>query len=343
LTLPPGWTDERWHRHLDEYQQARRVERERSLEAFENAEHATSAARLRQQRGHALTPAPQKELPMTQVVDVDELLARLTASTRGNARRRLPGLARAAEHMIGDLGDSATAATPHGLVPLDTTVPPGVVDALEASVQTRVASFLGRLGLLSTGQVSGWPSLPLMTTPAVGAQAGQKLEAPSNAFTVARDPNAATIDASAMLNVSLQLEVVAAGIVDALLRIAVVAEAEAQVVAHIETQATAAADLATAFAHFDGSALYAPTLVVVPPSKLLGLAANVTALAAAGVSVVVVSSATKVSVLDPNAVIGMLADEQLTAVEPSLVGRTVASMLFGSVSVNMAGCAVATA
>ena len=76
-----------------------------------------------------------------------------------------------------------------------------------------------------------------------------------------------------------------------------------------------------------------------PPGGLVGLAASVPAFVAAGVTVAVVTSATTVTVLDPMAVIGLLGDSQLSAVEPALVGKQVASAIFGSVSVNPAGAA----
>ena len=104
-----------------------------------------------------------------------------------------------------------------------------------------------------------------------------------------------------------------------------------------------AIDLTGALATFDGEALFAPGLVIAPPSKLLSLDGSVPALTAAGVAAVVVTSATKVSVLDPNAVTGVLADANLTHVEPAAVGRQVASMIFGSVSANPAGIATVTA
>ena len=76
-------------------------------------------------------------------------------------------------------------------------------------------------------------------------------------------------------------------------RLAVLADAEAQVLAAIEARATPAADLAAAFAAFDGAALYTPTLLVTPPSALLDLGADVQALAAGGVTVAVVPSASQ--------------------------------------------------
>ena len=98
-------------------------------------------------------------------IDVDRLLARLTAGTRGTAAGRVLGLARAAEHLVADIGDSATAATPHDLAAVGSTIPSGLTEALEATVRARVERFLGQLRLVSVGQISGWPSLPPLTGP----------------------------------------------------------------------------------------------------------------------------------------------------------------------------------
>ena len=46
------------------------------------------------------------------------------------------------------------------------------------------------------------------------------------------------------------------------------------------------------------------------------------------------------SVVDANAVMGMVTDEDLVSDEPAFVGRSVASMVFGAVSANRAGVAV---
>ena len=64
-------------------------------------------------------------------------------------------------------------------------------------------------------------------------------EAYSAAFTVSADTAATLVDSSLTLNVSLQLEGMAAGVVEAFMRLAVVVEAEHQLVAALEDAATA--------------------------------------------------------------------------------------------------------
>ena len=74
----------------------------------------------------------------------------------------------------------------------------------------------------------------------------------------------------------------------------------------------------------------------------MSLGATAAALTSAGVAVAMVPAA-QVTVLDPMAVLGLLLDTNLSRVEPAVVGRQVASSLFGSVSVNPAGAASVTA
>jgi hypothetical protein len=268
------------------------------------------------------------------VVDLDQLLERLTQRTTGSAAARIPGLARAVEHIVADI-DAASAATPHGTYPVGTTLSPAFLAALDERVAARTGVLLGRLGLIVTGSINGMPTMPIFTAlPTAGAQGGQKTEAYSSAFTVSADPTPTMIDASCYLNVSLQLDVVTAPIVDRLLRLAVVAEAESQVIAAIEAVTTTPpADLSDALATFTGP-LWSPTLLIVPPGALIGLGVDMPALTAAGIEIALVPTASTVTVLDPLGVNGLLADINLASIEPSVLGRQVASALWGQLSIS---------
>jgi len=132
----------------------------------------------------------------------------------------------------------------------------------------------------------------------------------------------------------MQLDVQTAPIVDRLLRLAVVAEAEAQVVAAIEAaSAVPPADLDAAFATFVGP-MWVPPVRIVPPGQLLGLSVSIPALTAAGITIAVVPSATTISIVDPFGVSGLLVDANLSQIEPSVLGRQVASMIWGQVSIS---------
>ena len=178
--------------------------------------------------------------------------------------------------MVTDIAPT-TAATPHGIVPLSVTAP-DVAAGIEAAVAARVSALLGRFPLLVISPTaSGWPALPLLTVPEAGPQGGEGKA--SKAFTVGHDPAPTAIDASATLNVSLRLDLLAAGVVDALLRMAVVGEAETQLVAAIEAKA---ARPTWAAAHLQRSGgLFGPTLVLAPPGLLVSLGSAVPTFAAA--------------------------------------------------------------
>jgi hypothetical protein len=89
--------------------------------------------------------------------------------------------------------------------------------------------------------------------------------------------------------------------------------------------------------------MWTPTLLILPPAQLLALGPSVPALAAAGISVAIVPSATKVTALDPAGVAGWLADSNVAAVEPSVLGRRVASSLWGQLAVQAGATTSATA
>jgi hypothetical protein len=304
--------------------------------AVDRVARATSSAR------RSADPKETLPMPTQQLVDVDKLIARLSERTNGNAAARLPGLKRSAEHIVLDV-DATNAAVPHGTYASGTSPNPSFLAALDARVAARTALVLGRLNLIITGTISGMPTLPKFESlPEAGAQGGQKKEAPSHSFTVSPDVTAPVIDASCYLNVSAQLDLLTAPIVDRLLKLAVIAEAEAQVVAVIEAATvTPPADLGAALATFTGP-LWTPTVVIVPPGDLIGLGANVLPMQAAGIAIVVVPTATTITVLDPFGVSGALTDENLSAVEPSVIGRQVASMIWGTVSISP-GAAVSVA
>jgi hypothetical protein len=282
----------------------------------------------------------RQETTMPQVVEVEALIERLSSRTTGSAAGRIPGLTRAAEHLV--LEPGTNAATPHGTYPASTVLPPDYIAGLDAKVAARTGVLLGRLGLLVGGTIAGAPMLPVFeSAPSAGPQNGQKRELYSRAFTVSPDPTPTLIDAGCYLNVSLQVGIATATIVDRLLRLAVVAEAERQVIAAIEAETTTpATDLAAAFATFTG--MWSPSLLVVPPGDLVALGPSVPALNAAGITIAVVPTASTTTVLDPLAVTGMLADAEVSAVEPALLGRQVASLLWGKVSISPGGaCSVA--
>lgn len=251
---------------------------------------------------------------------------------------------RAAEHVVAGVLSGAPAS-PAGLFPSAGVVPADLLSTIEAAIEERQARVLGLFPLLHFGPtLDGWPQLPLLTLPTVGAQGGEKLEAHSDAFDVVADPDAFVVDSVAYLNVSAQLERSLPGVVARLLHLAVMAEAEVQVVAAIEAAGSAdgATDLAGALGHFDGQALWAPGLVLTSPGQLTKLSADVLTLQAAGIGVVVSSAATKVSVVDPTAVSGAVAINDMSAPEASVLGGQVASGIYGKVSANPAGVASAT-
>ena len=83
--------------------------------------------------------------------------------------------------------------------------------------------------------------------------------------------------------------------------------------------------------------------MIVPPGELLNLAASAQVLANAGLEVVVAPSATATTVVDRLAVAGWFADIAQFADEPSALGRQVGRGIWGEVSVNPAGAAIASA
>jgi hypothetical protein len=292
-------------------------------------------------RRPALTRSREEDRHMSPTVDVDTLIERLTRSpATGTAAASFPGLVRAAEHVIADI-DAASAATPHGTIPVPTRLPADYVSRLSTE---RMDRLVARFPLIEVGDGTsiGVPLMPTFSTaPTAGPQSGQKLAAYSKAFEVSPDASPTTIDSTLYLNISLQLEGLAAGITEAFMRLAVVAEAEEQLVAALAAKATAGgADISEALGTFTG--LYSPTLLVVPPGALLDQAANVDALTAAGISIVVVPTATVPLLVDPAAVSGYLARMTLTRPDPAYLGRQHAEAIHGRVSVSSAGVATWT-
>ena len=178
--------------------------------------------------------------------------------------------------------------------------------------------------------------------PEAGRQAGEKLPAHSKAFDIGNDDNAVTINATLYLNISSIIDATPGtmGIVQAVMKSAVAAEASAQICEAITDAAGAGADIGASFATFDGGR-YSPSVVVVPPSQLFDV--NATTLAAAGISVVVDPAATATLIVDPAATVGFVRRMSAMADEPSNSGYGVAFAIFGKVSINTAGVAVVTA
>lgn len=269
------------------------------------------------------------------VVDVDELFALLGQSApTGTAARAWPMLTRAAEHIV---YDPTTSAQPAGSIVVGDTAWQGVLDTLFADRLDVVARF--PLLVERTPTAEGRPRVPVLDFPTAGPQGGEKQELPSDAFVVAEaDPF--EIDAALVLNVSAQLARQTAstpGLVESFMALAVAAEAESQVVAAIESGATAVADLAAALASFIG--VWRPRLLIAPASGVLGLGDDLRALEAIGVAVAFVPTATAFTLLDVNSVIGWLEPLRDAADEPALFGRQIARALFGAVAVSPAGAA----
>jgi len=248
-----------------------------------------------------------------------------------------PRFMRAAEHIVTDL-DPATAATPHGIVTLGTSVATPLTatwmdDALRA---TRYATLIEQ-------SEPGMPTLPKMATvPTAGPQGGEKTDVYSRMFDITNDDAAAVVDSTLHLNISKLVDISPGtmGILQAIMRSAVAAEASAQVCAAITAAGTTGADLAGGFGAFDGSR-FTPSVVVTPPSQLF--AVDATTLAAAGIAVVVDPAATSVLVVDPAAVVGWFIRMAAQAAESSVQGYGVAFGIYGKVSVDTTGVAVVTA
>lgn len=279
---------------------------------------------------------PKMEAPMPNVVDLDRMLDELVARSEpsGTAAGQWRVLTRAAEHVVVDV-DASNAAATHGVF--------GIGDAAwDARVEELFADRLALLGrfplLVETGSSNGIPPVPSLDLPTADEQGGQKVEAPSDAFTVAANSSPTLIDAALYLNVSAQLDAAVPGVVEALMSIAVAAEAESQVVTAIEAGATAATDAADAFGKFT-SPLWRPSLLIVPPSGALSFAAEAQALVSLGVDVVIAPSASKMTLVDPYAVVGWLVPLQAMAVEPSVLGKQVARAIWGQLGVTAAAAA----
>jgi hypothetical protein len=240
---------------------------------------------------------------------------------------------RATEHIVTDL-EPSTAATPHGVFGT------GTGWALELA-QTWMSDAMPSqryATLIEAPSGMGIPQIPSMATaPTAGAQGGEKTEAYSSAFDIQVNDVATPIDSTLYLNVSgLIVEQGALPIVDALMGAAVAAEANRQIAALIEAAATTAADIDAAFATFDGGR-FVPSVVIVPPSQVIGLdAAN---LVAAGVSVVVDPAATTVLVCAPDATVGWYKPIRVDKADVPAFGTQVGFAWFGRVGVDSAGVA----
>ena len=248
-----------------------------------------------------------------------------------------PRFMRAVEHVVTDL-DPTTAATPHGIVNLGTSVATPL-----ASVWMDDALRATRYATLIESDQPGMPTLPKMATaPTAGKQAGEKTEAYSKHFDITNDDAAATIDSTLFLNISILIDVSpgAMGILQAIMKSAVASEASAQVCQAITDAGTDATDIAGGFGSFDGGR-YTPSVVVVPPSQLFAVEA--TTLAAAGVAVVLDPGATSVLVVDKAATVGYFKRMAAQAMEPAVSGYLVGFGIYGKVSVNPAGVAVVAA
>jgi hypothetical protein len=267
---------------------------------------------------------------------MEGLLAAIGEPT-GTASDQWPGMKRAAEHIIANI-DTTHAATPHGVIPVNTTLGPLFTDMLAA----RVRRLVGRLPMVEVSPSAASTLLPRFTTaPTAGPQGGQKTEAYSRAFTIEHNTDPTWIDSSLFLTLSLQLEAVAAGLTETVMRMAVLAEAEQQIAEALVTEGTPATDLDTALAAFDApgvAGFWTPTMLIVPAAK--ALAYDVQRLAAVGIETVIVPGVSKPVLFDPAAIIGYVLDIQLRAPEPSVIGHQVAVALWGQVSVTATGAHV---
>lgn len=266
-------------------------------------------------------------------VDVDALLDQLTnretitPSTLGITR-----FDRAAEHVV--LAPGTGAATPHATFAAGTAA--HVSDWIDRAAVERGARIVARLPLLEmTTPPAGFPMLPTFELPRTGAQSGQKREVPSHAINVASDPGV-EIDVATHLNVSMQLEHVAPLVVERLMRLAVVVGVEEAIVKALEAKAAdGGANLGAGLARFTG--LFAPTILLLPPASFATQLPNLAGLIAAGITPVLSPMSTKALLVSPDAVAGWIVRVGLSAVEPSVLGRSHAEAAFGRIGVNPAG------
>jgi hypothetical protein len=297
---------------------ARGMDDERTRSATAN--RATVQTLANEIRGMILSPG---------AVRVDE-----ERSSPGFAHSFSGMMARAVEHLVSDI-DPSSAATPHGVVPIGQTA------EYAQSVIGRWATYVMPCEQFATvieiprGTLAGMPVLPSMVTdPQAGKQPGEKLQMPGTAFDIQRDPNATLLSGDYYLNVSDN--VYAAGLADfvgPIMLAAVMRETNRQIVADIESKATAgpAGGMGGAFGAFDGSN-WQPSVFVIPPSGLFD--SQATLLADAGIRVVVDSAATKSMVIDPTGVAAVFKTMTMTNYEPSVYGRGVAFKTVGQVSVD---------
>lgn len=273
---------------------------------------------------------------------ITSLLAPGTISNNGakSTPGTYPRFLRAVEHVVSDI-DAASAAVPHGVVGTGTTNVDGITQALVSAWGNDAMPVVDGATLVE--QVgSGIPNLPILTTaPTAGEQGGQKQPAFSHYFDIQPNDAAVTVDSTLFLNVSLMIDWFGGwAIVEALMRAAVAAEANAQIVAAMTANASTGTSIGEAFGGFD-SGRYVPSVVIVPPSQLFSVEAQT--LAAANVRVIIDPSATAVLVVDPAATVGWFKRMNLIADEPSVLGRGVAFGVFGKVSVDARGVAKVTA
>ncbi|MCB0967384.1 MAG: hypothetical protein KDB37_11160 [Ilumatobacter sp.] len=270
-------------------------------------------------------------------VDVDELLERLSATNPHVRRDSTWGVAlsRAAEHIVADTSTSAATA---GGFPVADTAWRGRIEDLFV----RRLRLLSALPLVVEHTGGGEPLLPAFDDiPTAAAQGGEKKELASDAFTVGEaDPE--TIDSTLYLNVSLQLDRVLGGFVEAMLTYAVAAQAEAQTAAALVEVGTTAATLDAGMAAFDGP-LWVPDMLLVAPSDALALAPYIDTLSALEVRPMLVPSIASSVLLDSRAVVGWFARIESSATEPAVMGRQYARAIYGKLGATAAGVQVLTA
>jgi len=248
------------------------------------------------------------------------------------------GGSRAAEHIVYDGTNAATpnAAWDIGSVAND-EIATAFVDAwsLEAMPAAQYATLVEQTG-------SGVPNLPIMATaPTAGPQVGEKLAVYSAAFDIANNDAATEVNATLHLNISELIDVFGGrSIVEALMRAAVMSEANSQIVAAMTAAGTTAADIGAGFGAFNGGR-YQPQYVIVPPSEIFNV--NATTLQAVGVTTVIDASATQTLVVSKSAVIGWFREIMVENIEPSAFGYGKAVGVFGRVSVDPAGVQVVAA
>ena len=238
-----------------------------------------------------------------------------------------PGFVRSAEHLVTDI-DPASAATVHGVVPVNETVWPG---GLTDTWVTSSMPFLQYTTMIESAPGQGIPTLPKVVRGAAGQQPGEKQLVPGTAYSIESDPGT-EVEGSYYLNISQVVAEMGYGPLNSLV---MKSEAAALFGKQIAQAVEAAATATNGFAHFTGR--YQPSVVVVPPALLDSV--NVTNYVNAGLKVVLDNNVTKVLIVSPDATIGWFRQGRMQAEDPSVYGYGLTFKFYGRLACDSAGIA----